>query len=205
MVRVDILGGRQRARAHRRSSRPEGEGRASAGAPPPRTGPQHRRAHRHTERTTNPSLRIPLSCPGTECADGNEPRTECEETQHGRNAEGHDDRPNGDDDDENNEGDDDAREMGEMLRQIRYKAEWYGRTWIEVGRDFPSSGLCSTCGTLNPNLTVDEIRWTCEECATTHDRHENAAVNIEAEGLRTLIHPEDTRDTDPSAPSSVSA
>ena len=82
--------------------------------------------------------------------------------------------------------------MGEMLRQIRYKSEWYGRRCIEVAPDFPSSGLCSVCGTLNPHLTVDDIRWTCEACGTTHDRDENAAVNIEVEGLRTLIHPEDT-------------
>ena len=82
--------------------------------------------------------------------------------------------------------------MGEMLRQIRYKSEWYGRRCIEVAPDFPSSGLCSVCGTLNPHLTVDDIRWTCEACGTAHDRDENAAVNIEVEGLRTLIHPEDT-------------
>ena len=82
--------------------------------------------------------------------------------------------------------------MGEMLRQIRYKSEWYGRRCIEVAPDFPSSGLCSVCATLNPHLTVDDIRWTCEACGTAHDRDENAAVNIEVEGLRTLIHPEDT-------------
>ena len=82
--------------------------------------------------------------------------------------------------------------MGETLRQIRYKSDWYGRTCIEVAPDFPSSGLCSACGTLNPNLTVDDIRWTCEACGTTHDRDENAAVNIEVEALRHLIHPEDT-------------
>ena len=82
--------------------------------------------------------------------------------------------------------------MSEMLRQIRYKAEWYARTCIEVARNFPSSGLYSTCETLNPNLTIDDIRWTCEECGATHDRDENAAVNIEVEGLKHLIHPEDT-------------
>ena len=82
--------------------------------------------------------------------------------------------------------------MGETRRQIRYKSEWYRRTCIEVDREFPSSGLCSVCATLNPNLTVDDIRWTCEAGGTAHDRDENAAVNIEVEGLRTLIHPEDT-------------
>ena len=83
--------------------------------------------------------------------------------------------------------------MGEMLRQIRYKAEWYGRTCIEVARDFPCSGLCSTCGTLHPNLSVDDIRWTCDACGTHHDRDENAATNIEAEALKTLIHQASSR------------
>ena len=82
--------------------------------------------------------------------------------------------------------------MGEMLRQIKYKSDWYGRRCIEIAPDFPSSGLCSSCGVLNPHLTIDDIRWTCETCGTAHDRDENAAVNIQVEGLTHLIHPEDT-------------
>lgn len=83
--------------------------------------------------------------------------------------------------------------MSELLRQIRYKAEWYGRTVLEVPEDYPSSQTCSACGHIEIGLRLDEYRWTCPHCGEEHDRDDNAAVNIEAEGLRMLNkHPEDT-------------
>ena len=83
--------------------------------------------------------------------------------------------------------------MSELLRQLRYKCEWYGRTHVAVAKDFPSSQLCSACGFLQANLPLEAYRWTCEGCGTTHDRDVNAAINIEVEGLRLIcIHPEDT-------------
>ena len=41
-------------------------------------------------------------------------------------------------------------------------------------------------------LRLDERRWRCEGCGAKHDRDVNAANNIEAEGLRILMHPEET-------------
>ena len=82
--------------------------------------------------------------------------------------------------------------MAELLRQLEYKADWYGRTCVAVDRDFPSSGLCHVCGEVNGELTIDETQWTCAGCGTHHDRDENAAINIEAAGLRSLTHPEET-------------
>ena len=35
---------------------------------------------------------------------------------------------------------------GELLRQLEYKAEWRGGTFLRVARDFPSSQLCHDCG-----------------------------------------------------------
>jgi putative transposase len=34
----------------------------------------------------------------------------------------------------------------ELVRQLRYKAEWYGRTVVAVDRFFPSSKTCNKCG-----------------------------------------------------------
>lgn len=83
--------------------------------------------------------------------------------------------------------------MSELLRQIRYKAGWYGRTLVEVPREYPSSQLCSACGWLEAGLRLDEYVWTCSGCGARHDRDVNAAKNIEAEGLRILKrHPEET-------------
>ena len=75
----------------------------------------------------------------------------------------------------------------EFRRQISYKAKWYGKQLIMVDRFFPSSQLCSCCGTRwegTKNLKVR--KWTCPCCNTELDRDTNAAVNILREGLRLL-------------------
>ena len=70
---------------------------------------------------------------------------------------------------------------------LRYKAIWYGKKIVPVGAYFPSSQLCSTCGTKNSEVKDTSIRqWTCRKCHSTHDRDHNAAKNIVAEGLRLL-------------------
>lgn len=74
-----------------------------------------------------------------------------------------------------------------MLRGlVKYKARWYGRTYVEIDTFFPSSKLCSVCGTKNRMLTLDIRSWQCSTCQTVHDRDENASQNILNEGLRLL-------------------
>src|SRR5207247_4438511 len=34
---------------------------------------------------------------------------------------------------------------GEFVRQLDYKAQWYGRTLVKIDRFYPSSKTCSTC------------------------------------------------------------
>ncbi len=72
---------------------------------------------------------------------------------------------------------------GEFLRQLEYKAQWYGRTLIKIDQWYPSSKTCSACKHVLNFLTLDRREWVCPECATVHDRDTNAAVNILAEGL----------------------
>lgn len=43
---------------------------------------------------------------------------------------------------------------GELLRQLRYKCEWYGRTLVIVDRFFPSTRRCSACRAKGPKLDV---------------------------------------------------
>ncbi|MFG2429162.1 RNA-guided endonuclease InsQ/TnpB family protein [Streptomyces sp. NPDC048590] len=73
---------------------------------------------------------------------------------------------------------------GELLRQLRYKCEWYGRTLVIVDRFFPSTRRCSDCRTKGQSLDVSVREWTCGECGAMHDRDVNAARNLRDEGMR---------------------
>ncbi|WP_339134835.1 RNA-guided endonuclease TnpB family protein [Streptomyces sp. f51] len=69
---------------------------------------------------------------------------------------------------------------------LEYKAHWYGREVIAVDRWFPSSKLCSSCGTLQDKMPLSVRTWTCD-CGTTHDRDVNAAKNLLAAGLAVSV------------------
>ena len=75
---------------------------------------------------------------------------------------------------------------GELVRQVRYKAEWAGRTHIAVEPWFPSTKRCSACQAIREGLTLADRRWRCERCGAEHDRDVNAAKNLVQEGLRLL-------------------
>ncbi|GAA4608275.1 RNA-guided endonuclease TnpB family protein [Actinoallomurus liliacearum] len=70
----------------------------------------------------------------------------------------------------------------EFRSMLEYKAKWYGREVIVVDRWFPSSKLCSACGTVADTMPLNVRTWTCG-CGTTHDRDVNAAKNLLAAGL----------------------
>lgn len=71
----------------------------------------------------------------------------------------------------------------ELIRQLSYKAEWYGRQLVKVDRWLPSSKVCSACGHQLERLPLSVRSWQCPSCGTSHDRDHNAARNILAAGL----------------------
>jgi putative transposase len=71
----------------------------------------------------------------------------------------------------------------EFIRQLEYKAKWYGRTLIGIDKWYPSSKRCSDCGFVVTKQTLSVREWACPECRTVHDRDINAACNILAAGL----------------------
>ncbi|QYC40656.1 putative transposase [Nonomuraea coxensis DSM 45129] len=70
----------------------------------------------------------------------------------------------------------------ELRSMLEYKTAWYGRTLVVADRWFPSSKLCSACGTLRKQLPLTAREWTCA-CGVAHDRDVNAARNLLAAGL----------------------
>ena len=72
---------------------------------------------------------------------------------------------------------------GEFVRQLEYKAAWYGRTLVKIDRWYPSSKRCAPCGHVLDTLSLDTRHWTCPACGRVHDRDVNAAQNILAVGL----------------------
>ncbi|MFF1264084.1 RNA-guided endonuclease InsQ/TnpB family protein [Streptomyces sp. NPDC058321] len=74
----------------------------------------------------------------------------------------------------------------DLRSMLEYKAAWYGREVIAVDRFFPSSKLCSHCGTVQGTMPLNVRIWTCE-CGTTHDRDVNAARNLLAAGLAVTV------------------
>jgi putative transposase len=75
---------------------------------------------------------------------------------------------------------------GMFCTMIKYKAEFDGKIYLEIGRFFPSSHLCNL--TLLPVSKMDlSVRsFECPHCNERHDRDINAAINIKNEGLRIL-------------------
>lgn len=72
----------------------------------------------------------------------------------------------------------------DFVDKLSYKAEWYGRSLIQVDRFYPSSKLCHACGHKYKELRLSEREWVCEYCGRKHDRDVNAALNILDEALR---------------------
>jgi putative transposase len=76
--------------------------------------------------------------------------------------------------------------LSEFRRQITYKSQWCGKVISVIDRYYPSSQICHICGHRDGKKSVDIRKWICPNCHSELDRDENAAINIENEGLRVL-------------------
>ncbi len=71
---------------------------------------------------------------------------------------------------------------GEFVRQLEYKARWYGRTLVKIDTFYPSSKRCFECGHIVESLALEIRHWACPACGVAHDRDINAARNVLAAG-----------------------
>ena len=52
---------------------------------------------------------------------------------------------------------------------------------------FPSSKMCSNCGWINQDLTLNIREWICSSCGEKNDRDFNASKNILKQGLKIIL------------------
>lgn len=67
--------------------------------------------------------------------------------------------------------------IGTFNAYMDYKAEWYGKNIIRIGRFEPSSKMCS-CGYIHRGLKLSDRVWTCPACGSVNQRDLLAAQNI---------------------------
>jgi putative transposase len=75
---------------------------------------------------------------------------------------------------------------GSFITMLEYKAEWYGKNILRIGRFEPSSKTCSNCGSINKELTLKDREWTCK-CGSLLNRDVNAAINIKNFALKNKL------------------
>ena len=61
--------------------------------------------------------------------------------------------------------------------KLQYKCEKRGIEFIEADKWFPSSKLCSCCGTIKQNLKLSDRVYECG-CGLVIDRDFNASINL---------------------------
>ena len=79
-----------------------------------------------------------------------------------------------------------------FVTMLEYKADWYGKNILRIGRFAPSSKTCSCCGYINKGLTLKDREWTCPKCNSVLDRDINAAINIKSFALKNHLSGEHT-------------
>ena len=73
------------------------------------------------------------------------------------------------------------QEFYEFRRQIEYKSAWNNIPVVIADRFFPSSKLCSCCGTIKKDLKLSDRIYKCE-CGNVIDRDYQAALNLKKYG-----------------------
>ncbi len=73
-----------------------------------------------------------------------------------------------------------------FVSMLEYKADWYGKNVLRIGKFESSSKTCSCCGSINKELKLSDRFWTCNNCGSVLDRDINAAINIKTFALKHL-------------------
>ena len=72
-----------------------------------------------------------------------------------------------------------------FLRCLAYKAKEQGKHFVETGKYFPSTQMCSSCGHRQP-MKLSDREYRCPNCLVVLDRDLNSAILEKAAGMSVL-------------------
>ena len=76
----------------------------------------------------------------------------------------------------------------EFRRQLADKAAMRGGQVVVADRFYAGSKRCSACGhKLDDYLPLAVRQWTCTACGAAHDRDVNAAINLKAMAVSSMV------------------
>jgi putative transposase len=73
----------------------------------------------------------------------------------------------------------------QFLRYLKYKAHEKGKHFVEAGKYYPSTQLCSSCG-HKAKISLKERKYDCKNCGLQMDRDYNSSIVIKAAGMTVL-------------------
>lgn len=82
--------------------------------------------------------------------------------------------------------------MGEIYRQLEYKAEYNDIPLIYAPQHYPSTQTCYNCGYVksiktNDKMTLKDRIYICPMCGYTEDRDLNASYNLKKYGMEYIL------------------
>lgn len=68
--------------------------------------------------------------------------------------------------------------FNKFITILEYKCKWNGIEFVKAERFFPSSKMCSCCGTIKKDLNLKDRIYVCSNCNLVIDRDKNASINL---------------------------
>ncbi len=70
--------------------------------------------------------------------------------------------------------------FNKFITILEYKCKWNGIEFVKADRFFPSSKMCSCCGTIKKDLRLKDRTYICSnpKCNLVIDRDKNASINL---------------------------
>lgn len=83
------------------------------------------------------------------------------------------------------------QKLYEFKRQMEYKCEFNGIEFVEADKWYPSSKMCSSCGSIKKDLKLSDRTYVCKKCGFIEDRDKNASINLANYSINSLITSKD--------------